>query len=95
MKKVTAIIVNWNNKDVIVECIQSLLDQNRNEIDIIVSDNGSKDDSVEFIRKCFPSIKIIENGENLGFGSAINRGLGLAKGEYLLFLNSDLKLNSN
>jgi len=95
LKKVTAIIVNWNDKDVIVECIQSLLDQNRNEIDIIISDNGSKDDSVEFIRKRFPSIKIIENGENLGFGSAINRGLGLAKGEYLLFLNSDLKLNSN
>jgi len=94
LKKVTAIIVNWNNKDVIVECIQSLLDQNRNEIDIIVSDNGSKDDSVEFIRKCFPSIKIIENGENLGFGSAVNRGLGLAKGDYLLFLNSDLKLHS-
>ena len=94
MKKVTAIIVNWNNKDVIVECIQSLLDQNRNEIDIIVSDNGSKDDSVEFIRKCFPSIEIIENGENLGFGSAVNRGLGLAKGDYLLFLNSDLKLHS-
>ena len=95
MKKVTAVIVNWNDKDVIVECIQSLLDQNRNEIDIIISDNGSKDDSVEFIRKRFTSIKIIENGENLGFGSAINRGLGLAKGEYLLFLNSDLKLNSN
>ena len=95
MKKVTAIIVNWNDKDVIVECIQSLLDQNRNKIDIIISDNGSKDDSVEFIRECYPSIKIIENGENLGFGSAINKGLSLAKGEYLLFLNSDLKLNSN
>jgi len=61
LKKVTAIIVNWNNKDVIIECIQSLLDQNRNKIDIIVSDNGSKDDSVEFIRKHFPSITIIEN----------------------------------
>jgi len=94
LKKVTAIIVNWNDKDVIVECIQSILDQNRNKIDIIISDNGSKDDSVEFIRKRFPSIKIIENGKNLGFGSAINRGLGLAKGDYLLFLNSDLKLHS-
>ena len=94
MKKVTAIIVNWNDKDVIVECIQSILDQNRNKIDIIISDNGSKDNSVEFIRKRFPSIKIIENGKNLGFGSAINRGLGLAKGDYLLFLNSDLKLHS-
>jgi len=94
LKKVTAIIVNWNDKDVIVECIQSILDQNRNKIDIIISDNGSKDDSIEFIRKRFPSIKIIENGKNLGFGSAINRGLGLAKGDYLLFLNSDLKLHS-
>jgi len=94
LKKETAIIVNWNDKDVIVECIQSILDQNRNEIDIIISDNGSKDDSVEFIRRRFPSIKIIENGKNLGFGSAINRGLGLAKGDYLLFLNSDLKLHS-
>jgi len=94
LKKVTAIIVNWNDKDVIVECIQSILDQNRNKIDIIISDNGSKDDSVDFIRKCFSSIKIIENGKNLGFGSAINRGLGLAKGDYLLFLNSDLKLHS-
>ena len=94
MKKVTAIIVNWNDKDVIIECIKSLLDQNRNEIDIIISDNGSKDDSIEFIRKHFPSIKIIENRENLGFGSAVNRGLGLAKGDYLLFLNSDLKLHS-
>jgi len=93
LKKVTAIIVNWNDKDVIVECIQSLLDQKRKKIDIIISDNGSEDDSVEFIRKYFPSIKIIENGENLGFGSAINRGLGLAKGDYLLFLNSDLKLH--
>ena len=94
MKKVTAIIVNWNDKDVIVECIQSLLDQNRNEIDIIISDNGSKDGSVEFLRKRFPSIKIIENGKNLGFGSAVNRGLSIAKGDYLLFLNSDLKLES-
>jgi len=94
LKKVTAIIVNWNDKDVIVECIQSILDQNRNEIDIIISDNGSKDDSLEFIRRRFPSVKIIENGENLGFGSAINRGLGVAKGDYLLFLNSDLKLHS-
>ena len=93
MKKVTAIIVNWNDKDVIVECIQSLLDQDKNQIDIIISDNGSEDGSTELIRRRFPSITIIENGENLGFGSALNRGLAVAKGDYLLFLNSDLKLN--
>ena len=94
LKKVTAIIVNWNDKDVIIDCIQSLLDQNRNKIDIIISDNGSKDGSVDSLRRRFPSIKIIENRKNLGFGSAINRGLAVASGDYLLFLNSDLKLNS-
>jgi GT2 family glycosyltransferase len=93
LKKVTAIIVNWNDKDVIVECIQSLLKQDRNEIEIIISDNGSEDGSIEYLRRSFPSIKIIENGKNLGFGSAINKGLVAAKGDYIIFLNSDLKLN--
>ena len=65
MKKVTAIIVNWNNKNVITECIQSLLDQDRNKIDIIISDNGSEDGSVNSLRRRFPSIEIIENRENL------------------------------
>jgi len=94
LKKVTAIIVNWNDKDVIGKCIRSLLDQDRTEIDIIVSDNGSNDGSVDFIRRQFPSIHIIENGKNLGFGSAVNRGLALARGDYLIFLNSDLILDS-
>ena len=94
MKKVSAIIVNWNDKDVITECIQSLLDQDTKQIEIIISDNGSKDGSIDLLRKLFPSIKIIENQKNLGFGSAINRGLAIASGDHLLFLNSDLKLDS-
>ena len=93
MKKKTAIIVNWNDKNVIGDCIQSTLNQDTNQIDIIVSDNGSKDGSIDFIRKSFPSVQILENCKNLGFGSAINRGLAVAKGDYLIFLNSDLKLN--
>ncbi len=93
MKKVTAIIVNWNDKDVISECIQSLLDQDQPEIDIIVSDNGSNDGSVDSIREQFPSVQVIENGENLGFGSAVNRGFSVAIGDYLIFLNSDLVLD--
>jgi len=94
LKKITAIIVNWNDKNVIGECIQSLLDQDRNQLDVIVSDNGSEDGSIDFIRKKFPSIQIVENCKNLGFGSAVNRGFSIAKGDYLLFLNSDLKLDS-
>ena len=75
MKKITAIIVNWNDKDMIGDCIQSILDQDRPDIDIIVSDNGSDDGSVDSIREQFPSVQIIENGKNIRFGSAVNRGL--------------------
>ena len=75
MKKITAIIVNWNDKDVIGHCIQSILDQDRPDIDIIVSDNGSDDGSVDSIREQFPSVQIIENGKNIGFDSAVNRDL--------------------
>ncbi|MDP6477980.1 MAG: glycosyltransferase [Nitrospinaceae bacterium] len=75
MKKITAIIVNWNDKDMIGDCIQSILDQDRPDIDIIVSDNGSDDGSVDSIREQFPSVQIIENGKNIGFDSAVNRDL--------------------
>jgi hypothetical protein len=75
LKKITAIIVNWNDKDMIGDCIQSILDQDRPDIDIIVSDNGSDDGSVDSIREQFPSVQIIENEKNIGFDSAVNRGL--------------------
>tara|TARA_Y100000031_G_scaffold63702_1_gene71524 strand:- start:3438 stop:3689 length:252 start_codon:yes stop_codon:yes gene_type:complete len=75
LKKITAIIVNWNDKDMIGDCIQSILDQDRPDIDIIVSDNGSDDGSVDSIREQFPSVQIIENGKNIGFDSAVNRDL--------------------
>lgn len=93
MKKVSAIIVNWNGKHDTADCIQSLLDQDYPGLEIIVSDNGSTDGSVDFLRERFSSsIRILENGGNLGFGAAVNRGLEAAKGEYLIFLNNDLVL---
>ena len=67
LKKITAIIVNWNDKDVIGECIQSLLNQDQPDIEIIVSDNGSNDGSIDFICERFPSVQIITNEEKLVF----------------------------
>ena len=74
MKKVSAIIVNWNGKNETADCIQSLLDQDHPDVEIIVSDNGSTDGSVEFLRQQFStSIRLLENEKNLGFGTAVNR----------------------
>ncbi len=96
MKKVSAIIVNWNGKNDTADCIQSLLDQDQPDVEIIVSDNGSTDGSVDFLRERFStSIRLLENGNNLGFGTAVNRGLEAARGDYLVFLNNDLVLAPN
>jgi GT2 family glycosyltransferase len=92
MKKVSAIVVNWNGKDILSECIQSLLKQEYQDLEIWVSDNGSEDGSQAMLKELYPSVHLVENGENLGFGSAVNRGLGKAQGDYFLFLNNDLEL---
>ena len=92
MKKVSAIIVNWNGKDVLSECLQSLLIQEYENLEIWVSDNGSGDGSQAMLKEFYPSVHLLENGENLGFGSAVNRGLEKAQGDYFLFLNNDLEM---
>mgnify|MGYP002633811425 CR=1 FL=1 len=95
MKKVSAIVVNWNGKDVLSECLQSLLKQEYEDLEIWVSDNGSEDGSQAMLKESFPSVHLLENGKNLGFGSAVNRALEKAQGDYFLFLNNDLELNSD
>lgn len=95
MKKVSAIIVNWNGKKAVSDCIESLLRQDFEELEIIVSDNGSIDGSVDHIRERYPSVHVVANGSNLGFGTAVNRGLSVATGDAFLFLNNDLVLEPN
>ena len=95
MKKVSAIIVNWNGKEVTINCIVSLLRQDYPSLEIIVSDNGSTDGSIETIQEKFPQVKLIENGGNLGFGSAVNKGIEVGVGDYFLFLNNDVVLRED
>jgi GT2 family glycosyltransferase len=59
------------------------------EAEVIVVDNHSTDDSLAYLRPKFPSVKLIENETNSGFGKACNRGLKEASGNYVLFLNPD------
>ena len=92
MKKVSVIIVNWNGKEILAECLQSLMSQDYADLEIWVSDNGSEDGSQTMVRELYPSVRLLENGENLGFGSAVNRVLEKAEGHYFLFLNNDLEL---
>ena len=91
-KLVTVIVVNWNGKQHLEDCFSSLLKQDYPALEIIMVDNASNDGSVEFAKEKFSSIKIIKNQINIGFGPAVNKGMAIGKGEYLLFLNNDISL---
>jgi GT2 family glycosyltransferase len=90
--KVYIIVLTWNQCAVTLECLASLREQHYPNIEITLVDNGSVDDSVATIRTQFPSVTIIENGENLGFADGNNVGLCHAlagDADYIMLLNND------
>ena len=92
----SVIIVNWNTKKLLENCLQSIFKFTRGiNFEVIVIDNGSKDGSVEMVKQKFPKTKLIPNNQNLGFTKANNQGIKIAKGKYILLLNSDTHLIEN
>lgn len=89
---ISIIIVNLNGREYLRVCLESLSSILPKNYEIILVDNASSDGSVDFIRKNYPKVKIIENKENLGFAEANNIGVKESKGEYTLFLNNDTKV---
>jgi len=90
------IIVNYNVKDLIDNCLESIYRNCGNlAVEIIVTDNNSTDRSVEFIRKKYPKVTLITSKENLGFARGTNVGLSRSKGDFVLLLNPDTILFPN
>jgi len=84
------IIISFNTKEYLINCINSIYNTIKNlNYEIIVVDNASADGSPEMIEATFGDLKLIKNKENLGFAKANNQGIKVAKGNYLLLLNSD------
>lgn len=88
--KLSIVIICWNDRKVILDCLESI---NRETVsttfEVIVSDNGSTDGSLEAVRNRFPKARVVENGANLGFARGNNAGIRIAEGEYVLILNPD------
>lgn len=90
MKEVSVIIVNYNTKELTLECLRTLYQHTRNvDFEVLLVDNASSDGSVDAIRAEFPEVILIESEQNLGFGRANNLASETATGKYLLLLNSD------
>lgn len=94
---VSIILVNYNGKAYLGECLSSLfqLEFPRQKYEVIMVDNDSKDTSVKFVREGFPWVKIIESKSNLGFAGGCNLGAKCARGEYIVLLNIDTKVEKD
>ena len=88
--KLSIVIICWNDRKVITECLSSIVaNTHETQFEIIVSDNGSVDGSIEFLRSEFQEVRVIENGRNLGFSGGNNVGIRNCEGEYIIILNPD------
>ena len=86
---VTVIIVNWNGKKLLPDCLESLRKQEYQHFSTILVDNGSSDGSLELISEVYPEIKVISLSENMGFAAANNAAFSQAKTKYIALLNND------
>jgi GT2 family glycosyltransferase len=88
--KLSIVILCWNDTKVIANCLQSIYEGTHDtSFEVIVSDNGSTDGSLELILARFPQTRVVENRENLGFARGNNAGIRVSQGEWVLILNPD------
>lgn len=92
---ISIIILNYNAGDLLIDCVDSIQKSNYKNLEIIVIDNISKDNSHRKCKEKFPEIKLVENSENLGYCEGNNVGIRIAKGEYVVILNPDTIVHSN
>lgn len=96
MIDLTIIIVSWNTKDLLRDCLFSIKQcSNAKGIKVIVVDNSSSDGSTDMLNTFFPDIKVINSGGNIGFGNANNMGIACVDTPLVLFLNPDTLIQEN
>jgi GT2 family glycosyltransferase len=96
MLKTAIVILNWNGKKYLQlflpELIKNTLDK---DAKIIIADNNSSDDSIEFLNKNYPDIQLIQLDKNYGFTGGYNKALSHIEAEYFVLLNSDIEVTKN
>ncbi|MBU4342949.1 MAG: glycosyltransferase family 2 protein [Candidatus Omnitrophica bacterium] len=92
---ISVIIANYNRKDLLKKCLDSVMGQGFKDIEIIVIDNASTDDSVEMTATYYPEARLIRNTKNLLFCKAYNQGIEASRGNFVLCLNNDVVLDKD
>jgi len=89
---ISVIIVSWNSRAFLEECLESLSQGIERHYEVIVVDNDSSDGSPEAVSQKFPWVTLIQSGTNLGFAKANNVGIRQSRGRFIALINSDVKV---
>lgn len=96
MLKVAVVILNWNGMKFLEKFLPTLIENTKvPDSSIIIADNNSKDDSIEFLNKTYPDLRQIQLDKNYGFTGGYNRALEQIEAEYFVLLNSDIEVSPN
>ncbi|MDR0438326.1 MAG: glycosyltransferase family 2 protein [Bacteroidales bacterium] len=93
--KIAVVILNWNGKKFLEKFLPNVIEHSADRAEVIVADNASTDDSVEFLKQNFPHIRLIQNAENGGFSKGYNDALNHVEADYFVLLNSDIEVTAN
>ena len=95
-ENIAVVILNWNGVKLFNTFLPSVIQNSQEEnVEIFVADNGSTDNSIEFLTENFPTVKIINLKENFGFAEGYNQALKQVSADYYVLLNSDVKVTPN
>jgi len=92
---ISVIVVNYNTKDLLGKCLDSLRGQSFGDMEVIAVDNASSDGSAGMVSAFYPEVKLIRNADNQLFCKAQNLGIEASRGDYILCLNSDCVLDKD
>jgi len=93
--KVSVVILNWNGKYFLEKFLPSVYNSTYPNIEFVIGDNASTDDSLAFVKEYYPTIRIISNSENYGFAGGYNKVLEQVDADYYVLLNSDVEVTEN
>ena len=91
---VALLILNYNGKDLLLSYLESIV-THKEDAEVWVVDNGSTDDSIDFVKKNFPKVKVLVFDKNYGYAKGYNLAVSKIDADLYCFLNNDVRVNSN